>query len=298
MSTDELASHRQAAREPRTGIEALTAQTVRDLRLPWLSKFNHENLAMYVGENPGMSLRAVGTNEYIVGERWRGRDDIANIVEVAARHHKRALVEEWVGRASSREEMAMLLVAQEVWHDDSRLFEQLGFGLIERIVFFERNLPSRFDWRGFAAEQTLPELQLELVNVGAIEPLLEVDHDSFPWLWWNSRDEMGTYLSMREVSVYLARQGGRPVGYASFTMYNGWAHLDRLAVVSAAQGRGFGATQLAHALGQMVQKGARSVALSTQEHNVQSHRLYKRFGFQLGREPMALYGRVLHEPEK
>ena len=160
---------------------------------------------MYVSENPGKSLRVVGTNEYLVGERWRGRNDIANIVEVAARHHKRALVEEWIARLASDSEAAMALVAQEVWRDDVRLFEQLGFGLVEKIVFFERNLPPRFDWGAFASEQEFPGLEIELVTVAGIEPLLEVDHNSFPWLWWNSRDEMGTYMSMPEVSVYLAK---------------------------------------------------------------------------------------------
>jgi ribosomal protein S18 acetylase RimI-like enzyme len=251
---------------------------------------------MYVSENPGKSLRVAGTNEYLVGERWRGRDDIANIVEVAARHNKRALVDEWIARVASGGEVAMALVAQEVWRDDARLFEQLGFGLVEKIVFFERSLPTRFDWGAFALEQEFPLLELELVTVADIEPLLAVDHNSFPWLWWNSRDEMGTYMSMPEVSVYLAKLRREPVGYASFTMYNGWAHLDRLAVVHEAQGRGYGASQLAFALGQMVKKGARSVALSTQENNTQSHRLYKRFGFQLGRDPMAIYGRALREP--
>src|SRR6476646_9069441 len=109
MGTDELANPQSALREPRPGIEALTVQTVRDLRLPWLSKFNHENLAMYVNENPGKSLRVVGTNEYLVGERWRGRNDIANIVEVAARHNKRALVDEWIARVASGGEVAMAL---------------------------------------------------------------------------------------------------------------------------------------------------------------------------------------------
>jgi ribosomal protein S18 acetylase RimI-like enzyme len=296
MGTDELANPQSALRGPHPAIEALTVQTVRDLRLPWLSKFNHENLAMYVSENPGKSLRVAGTNEYLVGERWRGRDDIANIVEVAARHNKRALVEEWIARVSSGGELAMALVAQEVWRDDVRLFEQLGFGLVEKIVFFERNLPSRFDWWAYAAEQEFPLLEIDRVTVADIEPLLEVDHNSFPWLWWNSRDEMGTYMSMPEVSVYRAKLRDEPVGYASFTMYNGWAHLDRLAVVHEAQGRGYGATQLAFALAQMVKRGARSVALSTQENNTQSHRLYKRFGFQLGRDPMAIYGRALREP--
>lgn len=296
MGIDKLANPPSAVREPHPDIEALTVQTVRELRLPWLSKFDHASLATYVGENPGKSLRVMGTNEYIVGEKWRGRVDIANIVEVAARRNKRALVKEWVERATSSSDVATLLVAQEVWHDDTRLYEELGFGLIEKIVFFERDLPSRFNWQAYTEEQGLPVLDFERANVAEMCPLLDVDHDSFPWLWWNSRDEMGTYMAMQDVYVYLAKLDGEPVGYASFTMYNGWAHLDRLAVVHSVQARGYGATQLAHALGIMIEKGARSVGLSTQEHNMQSQRLYTRFGFRLGRDAMGLYGRVVCEP--
>ena len=51
------------------------------------------------------------------------------------------------------------------------------------------------------------------------------------------------------------------VGYASFTMYNGWAHLDRLAVIAAHQGRKFGAAQLTHAMAQMATHGAGHVGI-------------------------------------
>jgi ribosomal protein S18 acetylase RimI-like enzyme len=102
---------------------------------------------------------------------------------------------------------------------------------------------------------------------------------------------MGMYLIMEDVSVYVARAGGEPVGYASYTMYNGWAHLDRLAVIEARQGMGYGAAQLAHVMRAMQATGAKNVGLSTQEHNAQSHRLYRRFDFKLGREALGIYGR-------
>jgi ribosomal protein S18 acetylase RimI-like enzyme len=102
-------------------------------------------------------------------------------------------------------------------------------------------------------------------------------------------------MSMPEVYVFLAKLANEPIGYASFTMYSGWAHLDRLAVVQSVQGRGYGAAQLAHALGTMIGLCARSVSLSTQEHNTQSQRLYSRFGFRVGRDAMGLYGRALRE---
>jgi ribosomal protein S18 acetylase RimI-like enzyme len=106
---------------------------------------------------------------------------------------------------------------------------------------------------------------------------------------------MSAYLLAGGVSVYIARVGtdvgdGEPVGYASFTMYNGWAHLDRLAVIESQQGRRYGAAQLSHAMQAMVALGATQVGLSTQEHNIQSHHLYKGFGFHQTRDSMKIYG--------
>jgi ribosomal protein S18 acetylase RimI-like enzyme len=108
-------------------------------------------------------------------------------------------------------------------------------------------------------------------------------------------DDFGNYLLQPDVRAYLATLDGEPVGYASYTMYRGWAHLDRLAVSQAFQGKRYGAAQLAHVLRLMVDEGARSVSLSTQEDNVQSHRLYTRFGFTKARESMNIYGKALED---
>jgi ribosomal protein S18 acetylase RimI-like enzyme len=131
--------------------------------------------------------------------------------------------------------------------------------------------------------------------VGDIDTLASVDHASFPWLWWNSVDEFGNYLLLPDVRAYLAKVDGESVGYASYTMYSGWAHLDRLAVAQAQQGKRFGAAQLAYVLRLMVGEGARSVGLSTQENNVQSHRLYGGFGFTRTRDSMYIYGKALED---
>jgi ribosomal protein S18 acetylase RimI-like enzyme len=292
MGIDEAAGQQSAIRNPQSaiGLEVLRPESVRGLRLPWLSRFNRENLTAHLRENPGLSLRAVGSDEYIVGERWRRREDIANIVEVVGRRSKRALVEGLVERLEAGG-ARLVLVAADVWRDEPALYSGLGFSMLERIVFFERDIPARHargdrDW-----EEGLPTLDITRASVADLDLLLELDHVSFPWLWWNSRDEMGTYLLMEDVWVFVARAGGEPVGYASFTMYNGWAHLDRLAVAETHQRKGYGAAQLAHVLRAMQAEGARTVGLSTQEQNVQSHRLYRRFDFRLGREAMGIYGR-------
>jgi ribosomal protein S18 acetylase RimI-like enzyme len=259
------------------------------LRLSWLSRFNPSTLAAHLEEHPGLSLWVPATGEYIVGERWRRRDDIGGIVEVTARRGRHALIEALTGllhAAGSK----LVVLGNDVWPDQTRMWLDLGFGPVERIVFFERELPRRageLDFRG------LPDLRIERGGLNDIDALVSVDHASFPWLWWNSADEFGNYLMLPDVRAYLAWDGGQPVGYASYTMYNGWAHLDRLAVSAAHQGRRFGAAQLVYVLRVMVDEGARSVSLSTQENNVQSHRLYRGFAFKQSRDSMYIYGKPL-----
>ena len=52
-------------------IKALTPDDARNLRLPWLSRFNPSTLARHLEENAGMSLWVPATGEYLVGEQWR-----------------------------------------------------------------------------------------------------------------------------------------------------------------------------------------------------------------------------------
>lgn len=276
-------------------IHLLTPGDARDLRLPWLSRFSSATLSRHISTYPNMALWVPQTGEYVASEPWRNRDDIANIVEVTARRGKAQLVRSLVDLLRS-DGYRLALLSTEAWKDQTRLYMDLGFDKIESIVFFEMPLTAgnRVRDEGVAPNPApyslLPTLQFSLATLSDLDTLMEIDHDSFPWLWWNSRIEFKLYLQMAGVLAYLAYYEGEPVGYASFTIYQGWAHLDRLAVTAKRQGRKFGAAQLAYALQIMAQKGANSVALSTQATNVLSHRLYKGFGFHQTSETMSFYG--------
>lgn len=269
-------------------IEPLTPESARTVRLPWLSHFSAPLLAEHVARNPGMAAWVPATNEYIVAEQWRRRDDIANILEVTARKGKAALVTRLLDDLhSSGNKLALL--SEDIWRAESRFYTDLGFSKLQTIVFFEKQLSSA-EIASVAGSARLPALEYSLFSPADLDTLLRLDHNSFPWLWWNSREEFEGYMLMPGVHVLMGLHRGEFVGYASFTMYQSWAHLDRLAVIQERQGQGFGAAQLVHCLGRMVELGARSVGLSTQATNLQSHRLYNRFGFRQTREHMHFYG--------
>ena len=277
-----------AAAQEEPQIETLSSGIAATLRLPWLSHFSNNTLRRHVQDNPDLALWVPATGEYVVGERWRHRDDIANIVEVTSRKARPQLVRSMVDHATSLG-YTLVLLSDETWRDDPKLFSDLGFGRIETIVFFEKHLRRAY-LRDIPPPETLATLKYSLLTAADLDLLERLDHDSFPWLWWNSQVELEYYIQTPGVFVYLAEHEGEPMGYASYTVYSGWAHLDRLAVITAHQGRRFGAAQLSHVLQLMVDQGAASVALSTQETNTVSHRLYKGYGFHQTSEKLSFYG--------
>lgn len=272
--------------EERPAVQALTGDDVRDLRLPWLSRFSKQSLAAHLQESPGLSFWVPATGEYVVAEPWRRRSEIAQIMEVAARKSRLSLLQTLLKELHSNG-FRIAIMLDDVWRDQPKLYSEIGFAHIEKVVFFQKEL------RASGAPQlahALPELSYRRPTLDELDLLLEVDHSSFPWLWRNSRTEMESYLQLDNVAAYIAWHEGVPVGYSSFTLYHGWAHLDRLAVIAQEQGRNFGAAQLAYALGLMVKDGAGSVSLSTQQNNTPSQRLYTGFGFKQTRDAMNLYG--------
>jgi ribosomal protein S18 acetylase RimI-like enzyme len=274
-------------------IRPLEPADIRGLRLPWLSHFSPATLSAHLDQNPGVSLWVPATGEYLVAERWRHREDIANIVEVTARKGKRALAQDFLDRLAAQD-YTLVVMPDEIWRDDPGTYKDLGFDTVETIVFFEKDLrPAAQPHASSTPRPQLPTLRFSLLTVSDLDLLEQLDHSSFPWLWWNSRADLEYYIQLPGVFIYAAEHDGTPVGYASFTMYPGWAHLDRLAVSTPLQGRRFGAAQLAYVLRLMEERGARTVALSTQLTNVQSHKLYTAFGFRRRPDMMSFYGKGL-----
>lgn len=273
-------------------IAALTVEAAPNLRLPWLSRFNMHTLSAQLSAHPGLSLWVPRTGEYMVAEPWRHRADIASILEVTARKGKQALLRSLLDLLPAQG-YVLVVLTDEVWSDQPGVYEGLGFEFIEKVVFLEKDLRSR---ASLEPSRPLPDLSYTLATQEELPLLVELDHASFPWLWWNSQEEFHAYLQLEGVYAYIGWDKQQPVGYASLTAYGSWAHLDRLAVPGQHHGYGYGAAQLQHALLAASALGASRIGLSTQENNTRSHRLYKGFDFHQTRDSMNLYGKYLAQP--
>jgi ribosomal-protein-alanine N-acetyltransferase len=106
-----------------------------------------------------------------------------------------------------------------------------------------------------------------------------VDRAAFTAPWWYSEDTMRRRAG-RAAHFAVATLAGEVVGYAEGELRLPVAHLNRIAVHPAHQGRGVGAALLRDALRAFWRQGAGYVTLNTQSDNVYSQRLYRRFGFE------------------
>ncbi|XWX02941.1 GNAT family N-acetyltransferase [Aggregatilineales bacterium SYSU G02658] len=108
--------------------------------------------------------------------------------------------------------------------------------------------------------------------------LVEVDHAAFAPPWQMLRDELRS-AQRQAASCTMATLDGQIVGYQITMRYQKSAHLSRLAVIPAHQGKGVGALLLHHVISAMLRRSVRTMTVNTQQSNHQSQRLYLRFGF-------------------
>lgn len=270
----------EAGKNKPVRVEPLLPGQIGELNLNWTSHFNTPALREHLEEFPGLSLRVAGHADYIVGDNWRRRPEIGQVTETRTRYQRTALVDSLVAEFARRD-YRLVVLGHDEQTDNSEFYTDAGFEEIERIVYYEKpdmqlRPPGEF-----------PPVTMEIFRhtPAQVNDLLRADNAAFPWLWWNSRAELDYYQAQEGVNVYLAYrdrpEGGRePVGYFGFTLYERWAHLDRLAVIPGLQGLHIGAYQLGYAIALMERKGAKRVTLSTQLDNLKSQALYEGFGFE------------------
>jgi len=112
-----------------------------------------------------------------------------------------------------------------------------------------------------------------------IPAVAAVDRSAFTPHWRHS--QLTLLRRAAASSCFVAAQvGDQIVGYAEGDAHQYTAHINRLAVHPAHQGRGVGASLLQNILRTLWRLGAERVTLNTQADNHYSQRLYQRFGFE------------------
>jgi ribosomal protein S18 acetylase RimI-like enzyme len=149
--------------------------------------------------------------------------------------------------------------------------QERGFKVREWILAFER----------FGAEPPPPTptpARVRPAHYNDVPVIMALDGLAFNHIWRKSAGNFSEALASADF-FSLAEIDGQIVGYTWYERYNRHAHLTRLAVHPAYQGRGIGAQLLRHVIVDALSYDVNMITLNTQEHNERSRILYERFGF-------------------
>ncbi|MHB1131272.1 MAG: GNAT family N-acetyltransferase [Chloroflexota bacterium] len=243
----------------------------------------HNDALETLGRSPELAFRVIGSNEYVIGSRWRRRAEIVSVEYLKAGTCRRQLLQRLLDEAY-RFEAKLVVVSGAEQAEKPGFYRSEGFSVVDEIVRYQRQGVQVEQPTGLCARRLAPSDRLEL---------LSVDHEAFPWLWWNSDEEFTWYLGLPGVEAHVALSEGRIVGYTGFTITGLQGHLDRLAVHPNFQGNGLGKQLVLLTLDRMAQRGVVRVALTTQVANHRSARLYHSLGFVRTNLRFPLYGRWL-----
>ena len=121
-----------------------------------------------------------------------------------------------------------------------------------------------------------------------LEAVTQTDHASFDPLWHNSLDTLERAFS-QSLFATVAESTEGIIGYQLTTGQGARAHLARLAVHPAMQGRGVGRALIGDLFESLGRIGTGRLSVNTQSDNKVSLSLYQRMGFSRTGEEYPVY---------
>lgn len=273
------------------GIVALTEDDLPALRLHLHTRLSVDEVHRAVRMLPGLSQWHPRSGEFVIVTPWRHRQDIITLREVSAFHHESELISA-VFAAAEQKELAACITAETYERRRPIFYSRNGMELVETIIAYRHNSVGGF----FDAIETPQQdfVPVTLDNPELLQKVMETDHAAFPWLWRNMPGEFHWWMNQPSVEVWAGLIDGEVASYFGTTFFTQLGHLDRIAVHPSFQGRGLGAESLTLALQRMAHRGLSKAALSTQQGNPVSQRLYERMGFRRsGKDDYQMYGTLL-----
>lgn len=257
---------------PSPAVLPLRSGDIPALRLP--SRRSVDSVRETIEQRPDRSVWIPDTLEYAVIGCWRNRQEISSLDDLTAVRNVTSLIQAAADRSFQLGDELLLAVELESQSSRSR-FERAGMELLEEVITYEIDC---------ARIPRMPQKHLRFVSIqphdyAAIDRVALLDQAAFPWLWRNSLAEFDAYLRTPGVAASFVMKEGEPVAYVGMTIFNGWGHLDRIAVSPRLQGQGYGRAALMLAADAMRRQGARRIGLSTQRTNLRSQKLYEGLGF-------------------
>jgi len=165
----------------------------------------------------------------------------------------------------------------------------------ESAGFHQTDLRVTFETRSLAGQgRATPHVDVGPVRETEIDALADIARTSYrdsrfyydPRVPRDRADELFAIWTAKDcrgaaATVLVARQPGRPIGYATCPIdpATGWGSIGLLGVAEDARGRGVGAALVDSALAWAAERQLPGLTVVTQGRNVTAQRLYQRAGF-------------------
>ena len=262
---------------------------VPKLRLGWWSRVDNSELARHLESFPGASVWMPATHEFALVAAWRHRESVAHLFDLVAVRHPVELTRAAIEQTAARGARLFIVIELSERRQDS-FYERSGLRLLETVISYELVLGGHLS----ASLERRTIERIEVFSDAVLADLMEIDSNSFPWLWQNSEEEFREYFQQAGVEIYLLRDDLGVTGYLGLTVFPGWGHVDRIAVRRDRQGRGHGRQLTQFAVSRLRSLGAMRIGLTTQLRNVRSQSLYESLGFRRqAASDYRIYGRTL-----
>lgn len=269
--------------------EGLLPRDAERLPLDWRHRLLRGELTSLLTTHADRSAWLPRSGEFSIVAPWRFRPEISQVIELDAPAHPVELIDDVSRRCEAAGDRLILMVEGSIQRP-AGLYARCGLGLLEEVISLETTMPVRNLVAGVPVASSLESMDDE-----SLENLLKIDSAAFPWLWRNSAEEFQAYFGTGRVEILTLVIAGEPIGYIGMTVFATWGHIDRLAVLPAWQGRGYGRALLVRGIERLNARGIRQVGLSTQASNMASQGLYSQFGFERNTaDDYRIYGRYLN----
>lgn len=178
---------------------------------------------------------------------------------------------------TAREEIAgaggarVAVIAMQAWFQQA--LAASGFENRQSIVMLE--------WHGYSSQpwvRSEAEVRIRQMGEADLSEIHQIDAAAFDPLWRNSFETLSRAFRQSLIAT-VAEDDDGVVGYQLSTGGGQRAHLARLAVHPARQGRGIGRALLSDLFTKLTGSGIHRLSVNTQDDNAASLRLYRGMGF-------------------